>query len=82
VLQGLETKENWMKKHPNQITQRAPRTLHERDLEAIRGGLDAVATMLMQLQAQNAAIQETIQGVNQAAKAGHDTQQEINRNLK
>jgi hypothetical protein len=57
-----------MKKRSNRITQHAPRTLQERELETIRGG--------------DQGIKETIQSLSSAQEAGFDTQQEINRNLK
>jgi hypothetical protein len=73
-----------MKKHPNRITQRAPRTLQERDLETIRGGLATTdsSLLLLQMQTQATSTQETIQAVNTAAKADYDTKQQIIQNMK
>jgi len=72
-----------MKKHPNKIVH-APRTLQERDLEAINGGIIAYVdpALLIALQTQQQATQEQIAAVSAETKAGADTQAEINRNLK
>ena len=41
-----------------------------------------MATKRSMLNIKDQGVKETIQGINTAAKAGHDQQQEINRNLK
>jgi hypothetical protein len=41
-----------------------------------------MATARSLLNIQDQGVKETIQAINTAAKAGHDQQQEVNRNLK
>jgi hypothetical protein len=41
-----------------------------------------MATQRSMLNIKDQGVKETIQAINTAAKAGHDQQQEINRNLK
>ncbi len=43
---------------------------------------NAQATQRSMLNIKDQGVKETIQAINTAAKAGHDQQQEINRNLK
>jgi hypothetical protein len=62
------------------------------DAPPVDGGVDQMEKMLDQqnkmatarslLNIQDQGVKETIQAINTAAKAGHDQQQEVNRNLK
>ena len=59
---------------------------------ATDGGIGQMETMMQQqnematkrsmLNIKDQGVKETIQAINTAAKAGHDQQQEVNRNLK
>jgi len=52
------------------------------EMQAMMNKMNAEATQRSMLNIQDQGTKETIQGINQAAKAGHDQAQEINRNLK
>jgi hypothetical protein len=62
------------------------------DAQGVDGGLGQMEQMMQQqndmankrsmLNIKDQGVKETIQAINTAAKAGHDQQQEINRNLK
>ena len=52
------------------------------EMQGMMNKMNAEATQRSMLNIQDQGTKETIQGINQAAKAGHDQAQEINRNLK
>jgi len=51
-------------------------------MEAMMDQQNKMATARSLLNIKDQGVKETIQAINTAAKAGHDQQQEINRNLK
>jgi len=69
-----------------------PAVLDNPPAPPVDGGLEEMKTMMEQqnkmatarsmLNIKDQGVKETIQAINTAAKAGHDQQQEINRNLK
>jgi hypothetical protein len=53
-----------------------------KQMEQMMDQQNAMATARSILNIKDQGVKETIQAINTAAKAGHDQQQEINRNLK
>ena len=51
-------------------------------MEQMMDQQNKMATARSMLNIKDQGVKETIQAINTAAKAGHDQQQEINRNLK
>jgi hypothetical protein len=51
-------------------------------MEAMMDQQNKMATARSMLNIKDQGVKETIQAINTAAKAGHDQQQEVNRNLK
>ena len=70
----------------------APNLAGNPDTPATDGGVEQMEKMMNQqnkmaiarseLNIKDQGVKETIQAINTAAKAGHDQQQEVNRNLK
>ena len=52
------------------------------DMKAMMDQMNAQATERSMLNIEDQGTKEKIQGVNQAAKGGHDANSEINRNIK